>query len=364
MTTDERLTLIAAASGLFAPYTGPFDRRDLEELLTAELGDIHALHPAECEESKQPRHRVARAPQRILHVVSGNTPHAAFQSLLRGLLVGAPNHVKLPRCGLPELESALPLLPPALRETIAVSNELPEDWNSAPGVVIVFGNDETIDWFARHTPPPIRFIAHGHRLSIGLVMGDPDHAARLAARDVSLYDQQGCLSTHAVYVHPDAGCSLDAFAALLATEMEQFNADSPRGPLSDSEAGAITNLRETIRFHGASHPEETALWESAGGTDWTVIRERDPLLKPSILNRVVYVKPWPTGDTLPALGPALRHLACLAIHPFPGADGLAAYVSTGPSRICALGDTQFPPLTWHQDGIPPIASLVSWTDIG
>ncbi len=361
MTTDERLTLLAAASGIFEPFTGSFDRRDLEELLTVDLGGVDALDKPQ---TSGTGHRIARAPQRILHVVSGNTPHAAFQSLLRGLLVGAPNHIKLPRRGLPEFEEALPRLPAPLRETLTVSHELPDDWNTAPGVVIVFGNDDTIEWFSRHTPPHIRLIPHGQRLSIGLVYSDPFKAARLAARDISLHDQQGCLSTHAVYIAPEAGWTLHAFAGLLADEMDRFNLAHSRAPLSDSEAGAITNLRETVRFLAANRPDEFGLWECAEGTHWTVIMESDPLLKASILNRVVYVKPWPGNDPVGALGPELRHLACLAIHPFPDADSPITCVATGPSRVCAMGDTQFPPLTWHQDGIPPIASLVSWTDIG
>jgi hypothetical protein len=146
--------------------------------------------------------------------------------------------------------------------------------------------------------------------------------------------------------------------------LDAFNLQQRRSPLTDSEAGAITTLRETVRFLAASCPDDFGLWECTDGTDWTVIMESDPLLKASPLNRVVYVKPWPETDPVKALGPELRHLACLAIHPVPAPDALAPYIATGPSRICAMGDTQFPPLTWHQDGIPPIASLVSWTDIG
>lgn len=361
MTTEERLRLLAAASPLFEAFTGPFDRGDLEELVRLELGRVDALDAAH---SHGTRHRVARAPARILHVLSGNTPHAAFQSLLRGLLVGAPNHLKLPGNGLPEIEALLPRLPAPLRAIITVSHELPDDWNTAPGVVIVFGNDDTISWFSRHSTPQIRLISHGQRLSIGVVHGDAAKAARLAARDVSLHDQQGCLSTHAVYVTPDAGCPPERFASLLALEMERFDAEFPRSTISASEAGAITNLRETTRFLAASQPADFALWESPGSTRWTVVMERDPLLRPSVLNRVVYVKPWPSGNPVLTLGPEVRHLACLAIHPFPPTAGLAPFIAAGPSRICAMGETQFPPLTWHQDGIPPIATLISWTDLG
>ena len=146
--------------------------------------------------------------------------------------------------------------------------------------------------------------------------------------------------------------------------MERFNAADPRAPITASEAGAITNLRETTRFLAANQPDDVALWESPGSTDWTVIMERDPLLKASPLNRVVYVKPWPTTDPATTLGPELQHLACLAVHPFPPADDLTPYAALGASRICAMGEIESPPLTWHQDGIAPVASLVSWTDLG
>ena len=353
MTTDERLTLLAACADLFEEYTGPFDKTVLENLVKIELG-----HPAALDQATGPNgsRRQAHAPHRILHVLSGNTPHAAFQSLLRGLVIGGRNHLKLPGSGLPVLETALERLPAALRALVTTSSELPDDWNTAPGVVVVYGTDATIEWFTRQTPPHIRLIPHGQRLSIGLVTGDPEAAAPLAARDVSLYEQQGCLSTHAVYVHPGAGCTPSEFAALLADAMDAFNASSPRGPLTASEAGAITNLRETVRFLGASRPDQTALWESPGSTAWTVIMECNPLLKASTLNRVVYVKPWPAKDPLQAFGDELRHLACLALHPFPEPD--PAYTQLGASRICAMGDTQFPPLTWHQDGIAPLAALV------
>jgi hypothetical protein len=46
------------------------------------------------------------------------------------------------------------------------------------------------------------------------VSGDPENAARLAARDVSMFDQQGCLSIHDLYLTSEAGPSPRAFAEL------------------------------------------------------------------------------------------------------------------------------------------------------
>ena len=358
--TRERLAQIASCSELFARYTGPFSSADLESLIESELGDLTAL--------ESPLHRgrtlsQAHAPERILHIVGANTPHAAFQSVLRGLLLGSPNHVKLPSAGLPEFETAITKLPASLRELVTTTRELPADWRDHPGAVIVFGNDATIAWFAKHTPAHKRLLTHGQRLSFGLVSGDPAGAAHHAARDVCLFDQLGCLSVHDLYIHPDAGISLSQFGRLLATEMANFSSRHPRAPLTPSEEGAITNLRETTRFLAASQPDQFALWESASGTRWTVIHEISPILRVSPLNRVVFVKPWPVNDSATSLGSELHHLASIALHPFDHAFA-RDLTPLRPSRICPMGQIHSPPLAWHHDGIPPLASLVSWTDLG
>ena len=358
--TRERLAQIASCSELFARYTGPFSSADLESLIESELGDLTAL--------ESPLHRgrtlsQAHAPERILHIVGANTPHAAFQSVLRGLLLGSPNHVKLPSSGLPAFESALTKFPAPLRDLVTASYELPGDWRKHPGALIVFGNDDTIAWFARHTPPHIRLLSHGQRLSIGIVSGDPTGAARHAARDVGLFDQQGCLSVHDLYVHPNTGISPPKFGRLLANEMANFVSSHPRATLAPSEEGAITNQRETTRFLAASLPNQFALWESSSGTRWTVVYEEDPILKVSPLNRVVFVKPWPVNDSATSLGSELHHLASIALHPFDHAFA-RDLTPLRPSRICPMGQIHSPPLAWHHDGIPPLASLVSWTDLG
>ena len=339
MTIFERLTALAAHSPLFASYTGPFTEQDLEDLLTAEFGDQ--------------RHQFS-APQTILHIVSSNTPHAAFQSLLRGLILGSHNRIKLPSAGLPEFEKAIQQLPPSLSALLETAHDLPADWLAEAEVLVIYGTDETIRTLREMAPNHTRIIAHGPRLSIGLVRNDPDTAARLAAIDICRFDQRGCLSVHAVYLHPDCPISPPAFAALLAEAMARDVQTHPPTGLTPSEAGAITTLRETARFMASSQVNDYQLWESPDSTDWTVLYESSPILKVSCLNRTAYVKPWP--EDLSELGPEIRQLACLALHPYdpPLAED---HPPLRPSRICPLGQTQHPPLTWHQDGLPPLASL-------
>jgi len=292
----------------------------------------------------------------ILHIVSGNTPHAALQSLLRGLLLGAHNLVKLPNGGLPEVDRFVSLLPDDLRRQVVLSEELPDDWLRQARAWVVFGRDETISHFRALVGPDVLLEAHPHRVSLGLVFADPHGAsARHAARDASLFDQRGCLSPHDFYVQGDAR----NYAATLAVEMARQEAINPRGPLTPSEAAEIHSLRTSLRFRAASDPR-VQLWESDGNTAWTVIYEEDPAFTASCLNRVVYVKPLP-ADLPTALGPARTWVGAIGIWPAtPDHAEIAATLT--PSRICPLGTMQDPPWTWHQEGRQTLAPFVRWVD--
>jgi hypothetical protein len=99
-------------------------------------------------------------------------------------------------------------------------------------------------------------------------------------------------------------------------------------------------------------------------TDWTVIHDgANPEFPVSPLDRVIFVKPLPTNlDS--ALAKVSNHLSAVGYWP-RGADHalwVAEHVR-GASRICPLGEMQFPPVTWHQDGAPVLASLVRWVDL-
>src|SRR5215831_12709802 len=151
----------------------------------------------------------------ILHVVSGNTPHAGIQSLTRGILVGAKNQVKLPRQGLPEFDRFVRLLPAELQPE--TSNSLHTAWMEEAEALVVFGSDETVEFFAKHVSPRQRLLAYGHKVSLGLVMGSFDaNVIEGAVRDVLVFDQLGCLSPQLFYVAGDSA----EFAKGLA---ERFN---------------------------------------------------------------------------------------------------------------------------------------------
>jgi len=293
---------------------------------------------------------------RILHIVSGNTPHAALQSLIRGLLLQSHNRLKLPSEGLPEVDRFVSLLPVELAARVELSRDLPADWIPWAEAVVVFGSDETIVHFRRLVPVSKIFLPHGHRVSFGVVFDDPGFlSVAAAARDISRFDQQGCLSPHAFYVAGDAR----AYAERLAAEMEAYNRTEPRGKISVAESEAILHLRAGYRFRAASD-HRVAIWCSEPGDDWTVIYEDDPLFSPSCLNRLVFVKPL-LEDLAASISPVSPWLGAIGIWPATKAN-LARVAELGASRLCPIGRMQAPPFTWHQDGGATLSPLVRWVD--
>lgn len=357
MNTEQRARALAIAAEPFRALLGPTTAEDLSAWLQAELGSSGALDRWVGHGAGQTK---ALAPGLILHVVSGNTPHAALQSLIGGLLLGSRNAVKLPQSGLVEVDEFVSRLPGVLQRMVETSAVLPAAWPAAADAVIVFGSDETVADLRARTPAGKIFVGHGHKTSLGVVWADPGFVSCPgAARDASLFDQQGCLSPQVFYVRETNPGFARAYAEQLASAMDRFNRSHPRGPLGVEEKAEIANLRAAYRFRAAGDLR-VALWEGGGHLDWTVIYEEDAWFTASPLNRVIFVKPLP--EDLPgAMGPAVDHVGAVGL--WPCTQELAdRFAALRPSRFCPIGRLQDPPWTWHNGGLARLASLVKWVD--
>lgn len=357
MQTREIATHLAEAASCF-PWLGPVTVEGLMGLIRTELGHEEAFDRFLPYGS---HHARALGPCMILHVISGNTPHAGLQSLIRGLLIGAYNWCKIPSSGLPEIAAFREALPLELARRITIATELPGDWLDQADAVIVFGRDETVEHFRKKVRADQRFLPHAHRLSFGVVFDDPDFSSVAdAAKSASLYNQQGCLSPHLYYVDPKIARE---YAQRLAAAMGEFEKNDPRGPVSLPEQSDIVALRRDFAFRASLSPDgedAPALWESADSTAWTVLYDPEPQFMASCLNRVVYVKPLP-ADLPKAVLRVYKHLSTIGIHPATP-ENAAKVVLTGASRICPIGKMQFPPVTWHHDAQPVLLPLVHWVD--
>ncbi|MEJ6567914.1 MAG: acyl-CoA reductase [Akkermansiaceae bacterium] len=331
------LTHLAQAAPLFEPFTGVFDEAALRQWIKDELTPL-------------PNTRFL-PPENIVHIISGNTPHAAFQSLLAGLLLGVKNRLKLPSETLLDFETSLAQLPSELQALIETSRELPDHWISEAGALIVYGSDSTIRHFRSLAPLEIPFVAHGHRLGIALIEGPSEEAARLAAKDIGEFDQNGCLSLQTIFVE-----NPHDFAPLLATAMADYEKAHPRADLGPSEHGAISNLRHETLYLAAQEPKKHHLWHSEKSTAWTIVFQDTPEITPSPGNRTVFLKPmaqWP-GQRSRSVPPRSfqNFISQIALHPFQERDDLPS------PRIFPLGQAQRPPFAWAHDGILPLRSLV------
>ncbi len=106
--------------------------------------------------------------------------------------------------------------------------------------------------FARAAAPDTRFIGFGHRASIGRLTRDDAAAldgalAERIARDALLYDGEGCLSLHALFVHGDAP-ALARVAQVLAAACERVAIEFPGGVRSAARAPPPSRRTATSRL--------------------------------------------------------------------------------------------------------------------
>ncbi len=355
MTTRERIRLLAEAVRASDTQAYLPDLREWEEALALELG-----HP-EILDGFRPfgsGYSQAKAMSPLLHIVSGNTPHAALQSTVRGLILGAMNWVKLPSAGLPIFDRFLAALPRALAEKVECASTLPAHWLKQARAVLVFGNDKTVSAIHSQTRPDQVFIAHGNKVSFGIIFDDPGwQSVPGAARDISLFDQMGCLSPHLFYI-ADA-ISIHEYARRLADKMEACEKSQPRAPIAPEHAAHIQAVRAEWRFRALTD-SGIAVHASEGSTAWTVIVDTTSEFTLSPLNRVVFLKPLPSELPI-ALAGVSPWLSTVGI--FPCTPESTAQVSqTGVSRICRVGSMQYPSGFWHQDAGAQFAPLVVWID--
>ena len=327
---------------------GAITRESLGELLDGELVDQQT------------------GPGLIVHFLAGNVPAPGIVSICRGLLLRSANLVKV--------SSRDPVFPALFVESLReVDAELADcvavlDWRRDEAAltqaalehadaVIAYGDDETISALRGLVRPTAKFFGYGHGISFAVVAKEAmtgENLARLAeaaAFDVSVYDQQGCMSPHVFYVEEGGQLGPRKFAAALAEAMAAYQARVPRGKLSVEEAAQIAKLRGAYEFRAASD-KSVGIWASELGNDWVVIYEDEPMFTPSCLNRVVFVKPVRRLESvLPLVRRFAANLSTVGVAPM--IEGTAAFgaelARMGVQRVCPIGQMQRPPLSAHRE---------------
>jgi hypothetical protein len=237
--------------------------------------------------------------------------------------------------------------------------------------VVATGSDETIRSLSSRLRPSQRFLAYGHRFSIGVLgaaINLDDEAIRQAAEgfalDVARWDQTGCLSPVVVYLVGGEPSAERVFARATSDALEKVSRQMPRGVITTAVAASHASERAEARIRQSSGetPRETMRFE---GGDYTVILEANAEPRPAPLHRFLRLMPVDSlGELERALSPFRGQLSNAAIAGFSPDEVHAlrhSLMRFGISRFTAPGRLQTPPVDWPHDGMPlltPIARFV------
>src|SRR5690606_2193515 len=95
----------------------------------------------------------------------------------------------------------------------------------AADTIIVYGGAGVAEDVWRRAPAGRRIVVHGPRFSLGLIgraaLAAPlaDQTAAQAARATAIFDQQGCVSPHVLYVEQGGETTPARFAERLAAQI-------------------------------------------------------------------------------------------------------------------------------------------------
>lgn len=322
----------------------------------------------------------AYGPELIFHVFSGNVPGLPVWSMIMGLLLKSG--------GIGKSSSSEPLMAALFAQSLAQVDrkladclailpwkggtaELEDPVLKAVEAVIVYGSNETVQGIQNKVTRSIPVLGYGHKVSFAAIGREALTADRFQdtvhrlAHDVSVYDQQSCLSPQAVWVEEGGAISVRQFAQLLASELDNYEKRRPRAKLTDQEAISIRSVRN--RYEAQSILDvELEVYASSGGTEWTVIYEGKPGFEGSPLNRTIHVYACrDLGEGVSTLRPYRDYLQSVGLAVGPTrleviSDALAR---EGVTRITALGQMTLGVPGWHHDGRFNLLDLVRFVDI-
>ncbi|GAA5237104.1 acyl-CoA reductase [Verticiella sediminum] len=323
----------------------------------------------------------AYGPRLLGHVWAGNVPALPLWTLVAGLLTKTGTVGKLPSdepwfAGW--FARTLAAVEPRLADTVAVlwwpGDDLAANRALAAEaeVLIVYGGDTAIASWHALAPAGTRVLAHGHRISAGLVAAaaldtrQAQSTARLAALDLARWDQQGCYSPQCFYVERGGPVAPEAFAQLLAGELAALAHRYTQRKLTLEEAQAAARWRQGLERRALGGEGRVSVLGSPHSPWGVAYLDAAGLAPGSALNRTACVVAVDRlEDAIDALAVHGAHLQTVGIAADPARlFALAPRLGeAGFTRICALGATAQPEPGWHHDGRYSLLDLVRVVDI-
>lgn len=235
----------------------------------------------------------------------------------------------------------------------------------AADVVVAFGGSDALRAIRSRCAPEATFVPFGHRASAGYVARDAltgpvEAIATGAARDALLYDGEGCLSLHLLFVERADDAAFDRFVHALAAACAATAIEFPSGERAPERAVSAARFADAAAFRAASGAGRVL--RDPGGA-WSIVvdapHEDVPPFGAGAIPIVVVSGPDDAERYL------ARHAIPLqALGVAGNASGAAALaVRLGAVRVAALGAMQDPPFAGHHGGRPRIADFIRWIDL-
>ena len=293
-------------------------------------------------------------------IMPGNVPGAGMHELVAAMISGAAAFVKTSNrepVFFRAFANTLAKIDPAVGSLLEVTTfsreceDLTRLMNRECDFMVALGDDASL----AHLAGAARLFGFGSRTSGAVIsLSAPANLPALAAataRDVTLFEQQGCLSPHHIFIEDAAGATARDFARSLADALTSLAVSLPASKLLFNTAAAIRRVRERARWQsiGARRGE---LFEGADMA-WTVVFAPSARFTISPGYRTVTVSSIRNCDDLASrLAPVAGRLEAfaLAAAPLSLASFLDTLAGAGVTYVCEPGKMQSPPLIWPHGG--------------
>ena len=339
------------------------DRTTLEQSIRCELGSLDILDGFVLQNDGT--RSLARGVERVGIISSRTTIGVALSSALFALCAKAQVLVKDREDGLIQAFFATlieeePRLAPALHAQAWEG----KDTKHFQGydVVIAFGSNEHLQEIRRSLDVTTHFIGHGAKLSCGVLHLTPsllnsnEHPLfERAARDIVLYDAEGCMSLHVLFCilnEQHDATLLRRFAQRMRTAIEHAGIEFPPGAPSPYRDLRRTQALAALQFAVAQH--DVALIEASSQAIVVVDAEQPPIMQPRSLLVVPVRSPAEVSTYMQRFH---RYVEAVA---YDQDERSVAYaLATGATRITAFGFLQDPLLRSGHGGRATIRDFVT-----
>ena len=230
--------------------------------------------------------------------------------------------------------------------------------------IVAFGKNKTLSRIRGACASEARFVGFGTRASVGYICNETAQDSKALARtvagaacDLVLYDSEGCMSLHVLFV--ESPVNLESVAHELASAVGNAAREFPIGERDASVAFHVAGIKAAAAFR-QSLGNGTILSDDAHSYAIVIdrIADQPPPFAPRCINVVPVQHP----------GDALHYLEKydIAVEAFaasePREDVIEKAIESGAVRLTRFGELQKPPASGHHGGRPQIADFIRWID--